>query len=313
MGISLRRIETFVMVAEHRNVSAAARTLNLSQPAVTKSVRELERHYGVELVHRTSDGVDLTQYGERFYRRAKLILSELQHAQDEIVSLLGGRGSVSVGLLPNADYSLVSHGLSHYLRQHPDLRVVVREGTLDDLLRSVETGDMDFFVGSALVTRSSENLVSEVLLQDRLVIVCRPDHPLVGRPDLTFADLEGNGWVLPPRATKIHQAFDEAFQEAGLSPPKTWIEINTLAVLRSILCETDRLAIVAFSRIGVELQYGLLNVLPLNFCSDPFPIAVVRPEEGRLSPWARGFLRSLRQSAVEIKVDEAAYSGSTTA
>ena len=63
----------------------------------------------------------------------------------------------------------------------------------------------------------------------------------------------------------------------------------------------------------VELKYGLLNVLPLNFCSDPFPIAVVRPEEGRLSPWARGLLRAFRQAAVEAKVVEAAYSGTTTA
>ena len=77
MGISLRRVETFVTVAEHKNVSAAARTLNLSQPAVTKSVRELGRHYGVELVHRTVDGIELTRYGESFYRRAKLVLSEL--------------------------------------------------------------------------------------------------------------------------------------------------------------------------------------------------------------------------------------------
>jgi len=312
MGISLRRIETFVTVAEHKNVSAAARTLNLSQPAVTKSVRELERHYGVELVHRTVAGVELTRYGESFYRRAKLVLSELQHAEDEIDSLLGGKGSVSVGLLPNAYYPLVTSGLSNYLGQHPDLRVVIREGTLDDLFRSVEIGDMDFFVGSALVTRSSETLVSEVLLQDRLIVICRPDHPLIGKPDLIFADLVGYGWVLPPRDTKIHQLFDEILQEAGLEPPQTWIEINTFSVLRSILSGTDRLAIVAASRVDLELDHGLLSALPLVFSPNPFPVAVVRPEEERLSPWARGLLRSFRQAAVEVRVAEAAYSGTTT-
>ena len=312
MGISLRRIETFVTVAEHKNVSAAARTLNLSQPAVTKSVRELERHYGGELVHRTVAGVELTRYGESFYRRAKLVLSELQHAEDEIDSLLGGKGSVSVGLLPNAYYPLVTSGLSNYLGQHPDLRVVIREGTLDDLFRSVEIGDMDFFVGSALVTRSSETLVSEVLLQDRLIVICRPDHPLTGKPDLTFADLVGYGWVLPPRDTKIHQLFDAILQEDGLEPPQTWIEINTFSVLRSILSGTDRLAIVAASRVDLELDHGLLSALPLVFSPNPFPVAVVRPEEERLSPWARGLLRSFRQAAVEVRVAEAAYSGTTT-
>lgn len=313
MSISLRRIEIFVMVAEHKNVSAAARALNLSQPAVTKSIRQLERHYGVELIRRAAGGVELTRYGESFYRRGKLALSELQHAENEIASLLGGKGSVSIGLLPNADCPLVTRGLGHYLRQHPDLRVVVREGTLDDLLRSVETGDMDFFVGSVLVTRSSENLVSEVLIQGRLIAVCRSNHPLADKPDLTFADLEGYGWVLPPRDTKIHQSFDEILQEAGLEPPQTWIEINTFAVLRSILCDTDRLAIVVASRVGVELDHRLLSALPLVFSPNPFPIAVVRPEEERLSPWARGLLRSFRQAAVEKRVAEAACSGSTTA
>ena len=300
MGISLRRIEIFVTVVEHRNVSAAARTLNLSQPAVTKSVRELERHYGVELVHRTVDGIELTRYGKSFYRRAKLVLSELQHAEDEIDSLLGGKGSVSVGLLPNADHPLLTLGLTRYLKQHPDLRAVVREGTLDDLFRSVETGAVDFFLGSALVTRSSETLVSEVLLQDHLVLVCRPEHPLALKSDLTLSDLKNCSWVLPPRETKIHQAFDEAFQKAGLSPPQTWIEINTLTVLRSILCGTDRLAVVAASRIGVELEHRLLSILPFEFYSNPFPIAVVRPKEERLSPWAHGLLNSLRQAALDI-------------
>ena len=86
------------MVAEHKNVSAAARALNLSQPAVTKSIRQLERHYGVELIRRAAGGVELTRYGESFYRHGKLALSELQHAENEIVSLLGGKGSVSIGL-----------------------------------------------------------------------------------------------------------------------------------------------------------------------------------------------------------------------
>ncbi len=300
MGISLRRIETFVTVAEHKNVSAAARTLNLSQPAVTKSVRELERHYGVELVHRTVDGIELTRYGESFYRRAKLVLSELQHAEDEIDSLLGGKGSVSVGLLPNADHPLLTLGLTRYLEKHPDLRAIVREGTLDDLFRSVETGAVDFFLGSTLVTHSSETLVSEVLLQDHLVLVCRSEHPLVLKSSLTLSDLEDCGWILPPRDTKIHQAFDEAFQKAGLKPPQTWIEINTLTVLRSILCGTDRLAVVAASRVGMELESRLLSILPLEFYSNPFPIAVVRPKEERLSPWARGLLNSLRQAALDV-------------
>jgi DNA-binding transcriptional LysR family regulator len=131
--VKLNHLRDIVTIAGCGSVHAAARQLKVTQPALTRSIRELERELGAPLFERHSKGVSLTDMGVRFIERAKAVLSELGHARDEIRQIQGGlhgRISVCLGLLPHL--TLLPRALKAFRARYPDVRLDITEGQVDD-------------------------------------------------------------------------------------------------------------------------------------------------------------------------------------
>ena len=147
--IKFHQIRAFVEVARQGSIRGASRTLNLSQPALTKSIKELEEGMAAQLFVRRSKGVALTECGEGFYQRARLILEELRAAQDDIRQRQGElAGQINIGMGASVSRTLMPAVITRFHAQHPQVKVRIMEGQLVSMINELRQGELDFTINT---------------------------------------------------------------------------------------------------------------------------------------------------------------------
>jgi len=302
MTINLRRLRALLAVAEQGSVIAAARELNVTQPAVTKAVQDLEADYGVRLFDRTRAGMLPTPYGAALVRRAKLVFAELGRADAEVQALReGGAGLLVVGALPYARTVLVPRAVSRMLRDHPEVEITIFDGEYERLQEALQAGELDVIVGTVRMPAELSRLQrSEVLFHDDLAAVVRSGHPLAGRPAVDLADLVALTWVLPRQKSPQGRHFEDLLQARNIGWPRRIVYCDSLAATRGILLESDAVTVVSRHRVLYEEQVGLLHVLPISLTETRRPIGYALRYDAEPLPTLQRFLDYLRVAAAEI-------------
>lgn len=303
MSINLRRLRAFVTVAQLRSVTAAARELNMTPPAVTKSLRELESALSIELFRRTSTGMLLTPAGETFRLHAERALSEIERGRNEVALLMGGVGGrVAVGATAEAAIVVLPLALGRLIERRRQIEVTLSGGTFEMLAREVRSGSLDFLLGVAPDEGVGGNLVAEPLYSDELQIVARPGHPLATHENLTLAECLRFRWIQSASGGPLPHLMLRSFKEAGLEPPANSIVVEPLSSMRGLLQHTDLLAAVTRVRLREELELGQLVSLPVSLPNTQHVVSIVRREETYLTNWAKELISLLRSVAREVGV-----------
>lgn len=139
-----RLLHCFLLVFQHRSITTAANAASLAQPAISKSIQQLDELLGVQLFERHSSGVVPTRFGEVLSRRAKIVDRELRNAQAEIKAMKDGNvGSISIGASPLATLAYVPDLVSALCRDHPNIKVAIRTDALDTLIPELLDGELD--------------------------------------------------------------------------------------------------------------------------------------------------------------------------
>ena len=179
--MKLNQLRDVAAVAEQGSIRAAARSLGLAQPALTRSIHELEHELGVPLFERRARGVSPTPVGEVFIRRANAILGDVRRAREEVDQIQGGvGGSLVAGLSIAAHVALLPQSLRRFRRRYPDVRLRVIEGFFPTLEAGLKDGSVDFYVGPRPDQAPSPELSQEILFENLRIILARKDHPLAG-------------------------------------------------------------------------------------------------------------------------------------
>ena len=296
--VSARLLYVLIAVADTGSEGRAAERLGLSQPAISQAIRDLEHLAGTPLLQRTSRGVRLTEPGEALLRRAKLALAELRIAEEEVASFQGRlRGRVIVGALPLSSSFLIPQAVTKLVDLHPEVNVTIVDGTYDSLLYQLRSGDVDIIVG-ALRIPSVVDVEQETLFEDALSVVLRVGHPcLQGKDRICLSDLVQLHWVVPLSNTPGRSAFERAFHAEGLSIPSARLQVNSPAVVRSILLNSDRLALLSPLQVQAEIAAGQLMVLPLTLQGTQRSIGLTMRSDGVPSPSMMALRQLLRTSA----------------
>jgi len=256
--VTHRHLRTIVAVMEEGSETAAARRLHVSQPAVTRTLRDIENIVGRALFFRTTRGMIATSPGELLYKRAKLSLAEIRALMEDLANRRGSLvGRVVVGVLPLCATLLVPRAITRLLVSYPEVKVRVIEGRYEPLRAALIRGDVDVVVG-ALRPFSAE-LRQEVLFIDNLVVISRPGHPVLDKPASLLRNLANAQWVIPAEATPARDRFDQMFHDIGLDVPPRAIESGSLATVRALLLESDRISVASPHQVYYELQHGLLT------------------------------------------------------
>lgn len=296
-----RKLQLFIAVAEMRNISRVAGHLGLSQAGASMALTRMESTLGQRLFHRMLQGMVITDAATRLLARAKRIIAEVRHMQSDLSAIAGTLvGQVSVGALPLGRTQIVPQGIASALKMHPELRVTTVESPYEVLASGLRNGDIDFIFGALRSDEHGRGLIAESLFSDRLGIIARANHPLAGRKNISLKELLSRQWILPRVDAPGRRLVDESFQELGLAPPFPSVETGDLAILRSLLLNSDMLTAISPHQLCFEIAAGDLVELPVDIGKTMREIGITLREGAQLSPAAEVVLTSIRTQAQKL-------------
>ncbi|MDI2099035.1 LysR family transcriptional regulator [Ruicaihuangia caeni] len=297
--LKLRHFVLALTIAEHGSIVRAAEHLFVTQPVISRALRELEQLLGVPLFERGARGVSPTVFAEVFLEHARAIVGHVQQAKEHIDELADAtRGEVTVGTYVAGGNLLLPRAIAWLKRERPHLVVRVREATPDRLRSSLVSGDVDLVVGRLTPQRGDTPLRQIALYHEPFRIVARAGHPLFqqGRPEL--ATLREHPWVLPVGQTALRGEFLEAFARERIAPPVEQVECSSPMTIRTMVAETDFLAIVPHT---VASSDPLLRMVDLPLEAVGQTVGVTMLDDRTATPSTAFMLSALEQAAAGIR------------
>jgi len=304
--LKLYQLVVFDQVVRDGSMLYAARTLNLTQPAVSKVIHELEGYFEGQLLIRGNRGVTTTELGELVLARTKPLLRELQALSDEANSFVSGTaGNVVVGSLISASKWLLPEAIKQLKKHTPSVMVSLKIGQMNQLFPELAVGDLDLVVSRVpdnwQSRTESRDLEVEVLYEETLSLVAGPNHPLHGKVAVTLDDMHAFPWVLPTRESLFRNTADRLFAEAGLSTPANVVESLSILTNLSLLADQQT---ICFMPTEIAQQFdgtGLLSILDFHSNIHFGAIGCFYPASGTLRPAARRFRESLENVARDLQ------------
>jgi DNA-binding transcriptional LysR family regulator len=310
VDVMLRRLKfkpllIFDRVLASSSIARAAKELNLTQPAVTKAIQELESDLGVELFERTNRGVVPTCYGTLLGGRVKSVIAELRHLTDELNSFRSGEsGHVIVGTLISASARLLPIAIAKLKLERPGVLVTVREGSIDRLFPALATGELDVVVGrlpeADLPLTRMFSFEHTVLYEEALCATVWGEHTLTRQKKIILSDLLDWPWILPLMESPARLTAEKLFFDAGLSMPHNIVE--SLSLLTNIGMMQSMQAITLMPRTVAQhfAQMKLLSILELGDIGQFGKIGYSVRGEKASTPAANFFIACLKSAAAEL-------------
>lgn len=300
-----RHLQLLVALDDLRNLGKVAASLNVTQPAISLALGELEKGLGIKLFERTARGVNPNIYGECMIRQARVVLGSLAQARDELRALLSGAsGKTTLGALPAMTPSLVPKALALLKERTPLTTVSIHEGAMETLLPELRRGTIDLIVGRLLSDRQrSDDLSEKALFEGSSTVVVGARHPLAKRKRLHWNDLADFPWVLPPVGSIPREPLEIALQQNGLAMPSNTIETLSIHVILTYLQSTRAIAVMSKVVAHHYRDLGLMAVLPLHLPNVLRPIGVMWRRDAVLSRSSQQLIRALADTGAGLDLD----------
>lgn len=291
----LSQIRNFLATVEAGSIRAAARRLAVSQPALTKSLQQLEGELGAVLLTRNVRGARPTDLGRAFLVRARAVSAELQRAREELAQLRGsGAGSLSIGTAPGPALSLLPTVLARVRVRWPEAVLRVVDVSPSEVLPALRDASLDFAVSAhvgALAEVSSEYTVQHLYLNDS-AIVARVGHPL--RNARRVGALVRAEWIRSGYPGDV-SPLPDMFKKAAMPPPSYRVDCPSFLMVPELVARTDLLAVVPWQIAVRETRAGHLERVPLKL--PPRQISLYRRADVPLTPIASHCAEILREEA----------------
>ncbi|RKE67492.1 DNA-binding transcriptional LysR family regulator [Pseudorhodoplanes sinuspersici] len=250
--ISDVHIRSLIAIWKSRSFRGAAKALDVAEPTLHRPARDLERLVKTPLYRRTLDGIGLSPAGSELARRFALSVVEIAVGFEELAAHQGSaQVKTTIGVLPLAPKRLLAIVAEELLRVHPKSRLVIQEGSYDELVVSLRSGASDLIFGALRAPPPFDDLCEENLFDDPYRIVCRRDHPIAQIPSPKTSDLRKYNWVFPTAALPRRAVLDTIIAEWRLSP-RVQIETNSLGALIADLMVSDHLGLLPREYIDID-------------------------------------------------------------
>ncbi len=255
-----RGLKRFLAVYELGSIGAAAEALHLSQPALSKSIHQLEEQLGTRLFERTPVGVIPTIFGETLSLHAKVIEAEIRNAVREIQTLTGAtKGELSVGVTPSIAAHIMPRVALRMHQERPGIHIRVIEGLMEEHIPALRLGELDLAVGGWMQGMHAD-LVAETVLRDEAQVFCSAHHPLAGKK-VSLEALSDYPWVMAPYTQFWLDQFEKTFVSRGLNPPLADIVANSALFICELLLNNQFLTFLPRQLLVRGIEQG--HVVPI--------------------------------------------------
>ncbi|EDL4030121.1 LysR family transcriptional regulator [Salmonella enterica subsp. enterica serovar Infantis] len=294
--IRLRHLHTFVAVAQQGTLGRAAETLNLSQPALSKTLNELEQLTGTRLFERGRLGAQLTVPGEQFLTHAVKVLDALNTAGQALNRKEDASADVvRVGALPTAALGILpaAIGRFHQQQKSTSLQVATMNNTM--LLAGLKSGEIDLGIGRMSDPELMGGLNYELLFLESLKLVVRPGHPLL-QETITLSRVMEWPVVVSPKGTVPRQNAEALLQSQGCKMPAGCIETLSASLSRQLTVDYDYVWFVPSGAVKEDLRQATLVSLPVPTQSAGEPVGILTRVDIPLSTGAQMLIAAIRKS-----------------
>ena len=299
--LKTRQLLLLIALDDHRNIHRAAEELHMTQPAASKQIKDLEEMLDVRLFDRLPRGMEPTMFGETMIRHARMALTSLALAHDDIVALKAGMaGQVEVGVIMTPAMALLPRAIAKVKEQAPFLRIGAHMEASNVLLDRLQRGMLDFMIGRILEKENSAGLIYEELTEEPACAVVRVGHPLLAETALELKDIHDRAWILPPHGSILRHRFDMMFRRAGLAIPVNVVDTTALLLITALLQETDALHVMPLEVAQYYASLNVIRILPIELPCKMDAFGIIRQQDHLLSPGADLLLRAVRAAASDL-------------
>ncbi len=298
--MKLHHLRDVVAIAERGGLRAASRHLQLAQPALTRSLGELERELGTPLFERHARGMVLTPAGAAFVQRATAILHEVRRAGEEVEQLQGGvRGKVAMALSIAPHIALLPRALPPFRARYPDVQVRVIEGIYPTIEAGLRDGSIDFYIGPEPGRPLPPELLQEVLFSNTRTVLGRRGHPLSSATSL--AELAEAEWATTSITLRADEEMGELFRRHGLGAPRLALQSQSALTLIVSLACTDLLAMVPVQWMNFVPMADVLQTIQVREVLPAADIVLIRRASLPLTPAATCLTDLLRRAIPDAR------------
>lgn len=255
--MKLTQLRDLASIAETGGLRRAARRLGLSQPALSRSIRELEDELGVQLFDRSAAGMELTELGKTFALRGQAVQRELERARDEVLQYSGIHvGEVTIGLSSAAHVALLPKVIVPFRKRFPRIKLNIVESLFPALDAGIRDGSIDFYVGPMTTRALGSQIKVDTLFDNYRVVLGRKGHPLGGVGSLT--GLTKAEWVMTSAIAGGDIDLRPIFEERGLAAPIVAVRTQTALSTITVAASSDLITILPRQWLGFAQMTGLL-------------------------------------------------------
>ena len=296
--MKLQDLHVLMAVVQAGSMGKAARRLHTSQPAISRSIAELESAFGVRLLDRTPQGVAPTEYGRALLEGGVAVFDELRQTVKRIEFLAtAAAGEVRIGSTPLLATTFICAVADQLSRRYPRVAFHLVTGYVESLYHELAERRLDLLVVRRFGPIADKRPDFEFLFEDASVVVAGAHSPWARRRKLDLADVAGEPWVLPPPGSQIASVAVEAFRAKGLELPHAAVITDSPHVRMTLLATGRFLTILPVSALRYPAARGELKALPVALPASRVPNGIVTLKNRTLGPAAHLFIEAARDAA----------------
>lgn len=293
--IKFRHLQVLIEVARHKSVGKAAEALHVTQPAVTRTMRELEDILETALVEKDGRGIRLSHAGEIFLRHAGESVASVQRGFDSISQALKEEGPpVRIGALPTVSATVMPHVVADFLALKTGSRLTVVTGENRWLLGELRVGGLDLVVGRMAAPELMTGLTFEPLYNEEVVFVVAADHPLAGGRHFSLNELAEYPVLMPTRGSVIRPYVDRLLLTNGIAAFPTVVETVSDSFGRSFVAGHRAVWIISRGVVASDLATGRLRALYIDTSETRGAVGLTRPAGIEPSPSFTLLMQTIR-------------------
>lgn len=305
--ITTTQLKALIAIAASNSFSGAGRQVGVSQSSLHRSGRDLENLIEIQLFEKSSIGIIATKPARILAKAAKLAFLELTQAREEINELNQIEiGHLVIGSMPLARTSILPKSMIDFTHYYPNIKFSIFDGPYDDLLSHLRCGDIDILIGALRFPVPKDDVVQEELFTSNVVVVGRPNHSYTSRSNIRLSELANEEWVVPHHGAPTRAIFENLFIDNHMEPPEKLIESNSHILIRSLLQNSNKLALISKHQVQQEIDSGCLSVIPFSFNHAGRAIGITTRKNWKPTASQQLFLNILRKRGKQLieTVDE---------
>ena len=258
--MTIRHLKVFTAVVDAGSMSAAAKTLHVSQPTVSQAVTELEKYYGVKLFERLSQKLYLTKEGELMLSFSRHIIDSFEQ-MEEAMKQAQEKTSLRIGCSVTVGTCLINDILERAEKKMPQIHFSVVVANSSDIEQAILCNEVDIGIVEGII--ESSELLTMPVCEDELVVVCAAAHPLAKEKSVTLDMLAGQEYISRESGSVERNQLEKLFEEHGLKLRRTFCSTNTEAIKNAVI-RGRGIAVLSRRMIEKERAVGEIVILPIE-------------------------------------------------